>query len=76
MRSVLYYRISSLGPAHMPRIGSRVISEAALNLVYDWIKQMPNPPATNEPAAVAAAKVEEANRNLLGELCAGKTSAI
>ena len=75
LRSVLYYRISSLGPAHMPRIGSRVISEAALNLVYDWIKQMPNPSATNEPAAAAAAKVEEANWNLLGELCAGKTSA-
>src|SRR5205823_12306684 len=32
LRSVLYYRISSLGPARMPRIGSRRVSEAGSDL--------------------------------------------
>jgi len=71
LRSVLYYRVSSLGPAHMPRIGSRVISEAALNLLYDWIKQMPPKAATNITGEAAARKIEEANGKLVNELRAG-----
>jgi putative heme-binding domain-containing protein len=72
VRSVLYYRVSSLGPAHMPRIGSRVISEAGVNLLYDWIKQMPKTTATNGTDEVAAGKIEEANSTLLNELRAGR----
>ena len=75
LRSVLYYRISSLGPARMPRIGSRRVSEAGLDLIYDWIKQMPKGTATNETDEAAAGKIEEANRNLLSELCGGKISS-
>ena len=55
LRSVLYYRVSSLGPAHMPRIGSRMISEAGVNLIYDWIKGMPKSTATNGTDEVAVA---------------------
>ena len=75
LRSVLYYRISSLGPAHMPRIGSRIVSEAGLNLIYDWIQQMPKRASTNETEEASARKIEDANRNLLSELCAGKISS-
>src|SRR5207244_1784267 len=41
LRSVLYYRISSLGPARMPRIGSSRIDEPGVNLIHDWIQQLP-----------------------------------
>src|SRR5439155_4665578 len=74
LRSVLYYRISSLGPAHMPRIGSRIISEAGVNLIYDWIKQMPQKTATNVTDEAAARSIEEANGKLLNELLAGNSS--
>ena len=72
LRSVLYYRISSLGPAHMPRIGSRVISEAGLNLVYDWIRHMPEAWGTNDAGLAEAVKTEEANAGLVSELRAGR----
>jgi len=46
-----------------------------LDLIYDWIKQMPKATATNEADEAAARKIEEANRNLLSELCSGKISS-
>src|SRR5262249_24546770 len=75
LRSVLYYRLSSLGPAHMPRIGSRVPDVAALNLIHDWIKQMEKPSATNAPAA-STVKLEEDCRAALNELRDGKVSSL
>lgn len=39
-RSVLYYRISAEGPGHMPHIGSRLVDEAGLAVVRDWIRSM------------------------------------
>jgi uncharacterized repeat protein (TIGR03806 family) len=42
-RSVLYYRIASLGGARMPRVGSRVVDEKALDLFDKWIARMPDP---------------------------------
>ena len=75
LRSVLYYRLSSLGPAHMPRIGSRVVSEDALNLIYDWIKQMPKGPTTNEADAATVANLVAATRSLSGELRAEENSS-
>src|SRR6266540_68789 len=75
LRSVLYYRISSLGPAHMPRIGSRVISQAGLNLIHEWIRQMPKGTGTNATHPADAAKIEEANARLLSDLRAGKMAS-
>ena len=40
-RSVLYYRISSLGGARMPRVGSRVVDEKAVVLFHAWITRLP-----------------------------------
>jgi putative heme-binding domain-containing protein len=74
LRSVLYYRVSSLGPAHMPRIGSRMINEAGVNLLFDWIKQMPPTTASDGTAEVAARGIDEDNNPLLDELRAGRIS--
>jgi putative heme-binding domain-containing protein len=54
LRSVLYYRISTLGPAHMPKIGSRNVSQRGIDLIYNWIKQMPTPPPASDSQAVVA----------------------
>ncbi|MCH7988194.1 MAG: PQQ-dependent sugar dehydrogenase [Planctomycetes bacterium] len=61
--SVLYYRIAKLGSGRMPRVGSRVVDEKAVDLFHDWIAQLPpadekQPAAGNQnnlPAADAAA---------------------
>jgi uncharacterized repeat protein (TIGR03806 family) len=45
-RSVLYYRVASLGGARMPRVGSRQVDEKALDLLDRWIARMPNPEGT------------------------------
>ncbi len=41
LRSVLYYRISKTGPGRMPFLGSSLVDVAGVNLIYDWIEQMP-----------------------------------
>ncbi len=40
-RSVLFYRISTLGKGRMPHIGSHLVDPVGLQLIHDWIKQMP-----------------------------------
>jgi uncharacterized repeat protein (TIGR03806 family) len=40
-RSVLAYRMATLGSGRMPRIGSGVVDEAGLALVHKWIEQLP-----------------------------------
>jgi len=39
-RSVLYYRMAKLGRGRMPHIGSGVVDEAGLNLMWDWIESL------------------------------------
>lgn len=40
-RSVLFYRISKLGSGRMPHIGSEVIDQRGVDLIHDWIRQLP-----------------------------------
>jgi putative heme-binding domain-containing protein len=40
-RSVLWYRLSKIGPGHMPHLGSKRIDDRAIALIGDWIRQMP-----------------------------------
>jgi putative heme-binding domain-containing protein len=40
-RSVLFYRMSKLGPGRMPRLGSDEVDEAGLRLIHDWIAGLP-----------------------------------
>ncbi|MCY2965121.1 MAG: PQQ-dependent sugar dehydrogenase, partial [Planctomycetota bacterium] len=44
-RSTLYFRMAKLGPGHMPHIGSTVVDPKGLELIHDWIQQLPNRPA-------------------------------
>ncbi len=75
LRSVLYYRISTLGPAHMPRIGPRSVSQAGIGLIYDWISQMPaQPSGDGSPTALADAK-EKQIHEWLDHLEGGKISS-
>ena len=56
-RSLVYYRMASLGGARMPRLGSRVVDQQALDLIDQWITQMPHP---KESAAAQAERAETA----------------
>jgi putative heme-binding domain-containing protein len=40
-RSVLFYRMSKLGYARMPYIGSRVVDSAGVALMEEWIRSLP-----------------------------------
>ncbi|MBM79474.1 MAG: hypothetical protein CMJ78_02625 [Planctomycetaceae bacterium] len=40
-RSVLFYRMSKLGPGRMPHIGSQQVDQRATQLIADWIRSMP-----------------------------------
>ncbi|HBH52373.1 MAG TPA: hypothetical protein DDY91_10815 [Planctomycetaceae bacterium] len=40
-RSTLLFRMAKLGPGHMPHIGSQVIDREGVQLIHDWIRQLP-----------------------------------
>jgi len=40
-RSVLYFRMAKSGAGHMPHLGARLIDEAGVQLVHDWIQRLP-----------------------------------
>jgi len=40
-RSVLYFRMAKLGPGHMPHLGSAVVDQRGLDVMHDWIRQLP-----------------------------------
>ena len=40
-RSVLYFRMAKLGSGHMPHIGAAVVDLPGLELIHDWIRQLP-----------------------------------
>jgi uncharacterized repeat protein (TIGR03806 family) len=62
-RSVLYYRMASLGGSRMPRVGSRAVDEKGLELIHDWIARMPagrtGPDRTEIVALLAALRQEK-----------------
>jgi uncharacterized repeat protein (TIGR03806 family) len=54
-RSVLTYRMATLGSGRMPRLGSGVVDERGLDLIYRWIGAMA---PLGEPPAVARQRAE------------------
>ena len=40
-RSILYHRISRRGPGQMPPRGTHVVDHEAVQLIHDWIAQLP-----------------------------------
>jgi uncharacterized repeat protein (TIGR03806 family) len=59
--SVLYFRMAKLGPGHMPYIGSSVIDQQGLELIYDWIRQLPTRPDDQSLLDLLVAKGEKAD---------------
>ncbi len=64
-RSIVFYRMSTLGPARMPRLGSNVVDEAGVGLIRDWIAQLAGGTGlVGDPAAKANAAAADALRQL------------
>ena len=61
-RSTLFYRLNTEGAGHMPHIGSRLVDEAGVRLVRDWIRSL--------PAATPAAPDAAAAHQLADDLAA------
>lgn len=49
-RSVLMYRISKIGPGHMPHIGAQRVDPRGMTLIEDWINSLPE--STDEDTAM------------------------
>lgn len=62
-RSVLTYRLSSLGSGRMPRLGSHHIDEKGLNLIREWITGM-KPAANNNPIVKKLEKLKSLNAEM------------
>ena len=69
-RSVICYRMASLGSARMPRVGSRVVDQDGLQLVAEWIRSLDQDSAADDApleAAISALKrTGTASRDLNG----------
>ncbi len=57
--SVLYYRLSKLGRGRMPLVSSNVTDTLALDLMYDWIVQLPAPDSESGGSGEDAANTEQ-----------------
>src|SRR5262249_37812707 len=59
-RSIVFYRMSTLGPGRMPRLGSTVVDEVGVKLIRDWIACMPGGGLVNDAHARASAELDRA----------------
>lgn len=57
-RSLLLYRMSKLGYARMPYIGSQVVDSAGVALIEDWIRSLPRDSTAAASSPLAAQGVE------------------
>ncbi|MBI4327127.1 MAG: c-type cytochrome, partial [Chloroflexi bacterium] len=73
-RSVLFYRFSTLGQGHMPRLGSSMVDVAGANLLHDWILQLPKERAPDPDEASAAAPSNAETEAALAHVRAGAGS--
>jgi putative heme-binding domain-containing protein len=69
-RSTLFYRINTEAGGRMPHIGSRVVDDAGVRLMRDWIHLLPAS-TSNETDLVAARKLADENAVLLSR-CRGE----
>ena len=70
-RSVLLYRMSKLGGGRMPHIGSTEIDLAGVDLIFDWVRQLPK---ESEGDVESAAKLREDESDVLQRLIAAGKS--
>ena len=80
-RSVLYYRLATLGHGRMPYVGSRVLDESALLLFHDWISTLvraPGPAISNNerPCEVGPSVTTSAPREAASVTVEGMRTAL
>ncbi|MDA0835909.1 MAG: PQQ-dependent sugar dehydrogenase [Planctomycetota bacterium] len=64
--SVLFYRLSKVGRGRMPHVGSNLTDRQALDVIRDWIAQMPAADENANPAN-AAAEMQALKDSLLAD---------
>lgn len=65
-RSILMYRISKLGYARMPYIGSQVVDSRGINLIAEWIESLSEARSSeSSPPITSGSREETALRQLL-----------
>ncbi len=66
-RSIIAYRMATLGSGRMPRIGSGVVDEFGLSLLHRWIEQLPEAGVGQEalPSVVMARDDDHASLAML-----------
>jgi putative heme-binding domain-containing protein len=75
-RSLLMYRMSKLGFARMPYIGSRVVDSAGVDLIEQWIRKLPHDrSATLSRPATEGSDQANGLRSLIDEKPAGDKPA-
>ncbi|MEX2026254.1 MAG: hypothetical protein WEH44_03120, partial [Pirellulaceae bacterium] len=73
-RSVLLYRMAKLGGGRMPHIGSSEVDRAGVELVYEWIRQLPAEAAKDQAGSEAAARLRGEESAVLKRLAATETA--
>jgi putative heme-binding domain-containing protein len=66
-RSVLVYRMAKLGGGRMPHIGSTEVDRAGVELISDWVRQIPAGQEESQ-AAETAAKIRDAEAAAIEQL--------
>jgi len=56
-RSVLLYRMAKVGSGRMPHIGSTEVDRDGVELIYDWLRQLPTGAGAEAVAKESAAKL-------------------
>ncbi|WP_166831886.1 PQQ-dependent sugar dehydrogenase [Thalassoroseus pseudoceratinae] len=62
-RSVLFYRMATLGRGRMPHVGSRVIDQSGLGLIREWIASLPA-----EQPSLAVRKLRKEQATILARM--------
>ncbi len=60
-RSTLFYRISKNGSGRMPHIGSEIVDEAGVDLIQNWIRNLP----VQFDATILVTRLNELDENLV-----------
>ncbi|MBI5758155.1 MAG: PQQ-dependent sugar dehydrogenase, partial [Planctomycetales bacterium] len=75
-RSVLLYRMAKLGGGRMPHIGSTEIDRAGVELIHDWVRQIPRKAAKETTGNDAAAKLRDHEAAELARLRTAESSTV
>jgi uncharacterized repeat protein (TIGR03806 family) len=75
-RSVLLYRMAKLGGGRMPHIGSTEMDRAGVELIHNWVRQIPREAAKETTGNEAATKLRDHEAAELARLRATETSTV